>query len=597
VLEIARQMAAALVACEEAGVVHGDLGARQVLLDPLGVVWLAEPGVRGIFRPVEGFTHADLPPDAYNYLPPERVASGGIPDVAGDLFACGCLWWHLLAGRPPISGGTALMKLRAGQTTRISDIRALAPDVHPALAAAIDRCTEADQRRRPASAAQMAAELGHSNPAGRARLARCVGRTETHSVRLSAAAWRRTGSNATVFAAVAGAALALVVATWPEWGAKWFQKTGQKVADETDVALLEKGPAPKQSASLSGGKSSFSDPDVVLAAYDSDSQDTVELPTGRPLKFETLDLADAQTVRGQDGQRPLVIVPFHGLSISADDVRFENIDFVWDHPRAVSIADLEAAILRLESLRVTFHDCSFQARAKLRRPQETLPVAIHSRLNDMSAAGGPSLPTRELELTNCVLAGVSAGIEIQSEGAVLVELTNVLHLGPGPLVELFRARRLDEPLVLTLEHVTLRASAGLVAYRYSGLEEQPGRLAIRAVDCAFFPAPDAGLLTFHGIEPPSSLLEALEWTGQGSVVADDAALAKWETADGLSQWADEAAVPIEGIVRTDVGFAGAADEGPSASRIIRWQVPLRSTEPPGIADTPLHLPSLVGGRK
>jgi hypothetical protein len=195
------------------------------------------------------------------------------------------------------------------------------------------------------------------------------------------------------------------------------------------------------------------------------------------------------------------------------------------------------------------------------------------------------------------LAGVSAGIEIQSEGAVLVELTNVLHLGPGPLVELFRARRLDEPLVLTLEHVTLRASAGLVAYRYSGLEEQPGRLAIRAVDCAFFPAPDAGLLTFHGIEPPSSLLEALEWTGQGSVVADDAALAKWETADGLSQWADEAAVPIEGIVRTDVGFAGAADEGPSASRIIRWQVPLRSTEPPGIADTPLHLPSLVGGRK
>jgi len=602
VLEIARQMAAALAACEEAGVVHGDMCAGQLLLDPLGMVWLAEPGLRGIVRPVEGFAHAELPPDAYDYLPPERVASGGIPDAAGDLFACGCLWWHFLAGRPPISGGTALIKLRAGQTTRIGDIRALAPDVHPALAAAIDRCTERDQQRRPGSAAQLAAELGPSTPKGRSRLARCFGHPETRrtSAVLTVAAWRRTGSNATVLAAVAGTVLALIVATWPGWGAKWFQATRHTVADEPNVALRDSRPTEKRSLDLLSGKSATSDPDVVPAAYVSDSQDTVELPAGPPLKLDSLDLAEGQTVRGQDDRRPLVIVPYHGLTISADDVRFENIDFVWDHPRASSVsgrrdantttAGQQAALVRLESPRVTFRGCSFQARAKLRRPQETLPVAILWHPSDEAAATGSTLPTGELEMTNCVLAGISAGIEVQNEGAVLFEMSNVLHLGPGPLVELPRSRRLDEPLALTLEHVTLRGSAGLLACHYEGLEEQPGRLAIRAVDCAFFPAPDAGLFSFYGTERPSRLLQALEWTGQGSVVAGDAALAKWDPADGQSQWADEAAVQVEGIVRTDVGFAGAADEGPSASRIVRWQVPLRSTEPPGIGDAPLFLP-------
>ncbi|HUY35100.1 MAG TPA: protein kinase [Pirellulales bacterium] len=612
VLEIARQMAAALAVCDEAGVVHGDVAAGQLLLDPLGAVHLAEPGLRGIARPVEGFAHADLPPGDFDYLPPERVASGGLPDAAGDLFAAGCLWWHLLAGRPPIPGGTGLMKLRAGQTARISDIRQLAPDVSEVLATAIDRCTQANPQRRPASAAQLAAELGQPNPTGHARLAQCMGRSAPRRTRavLTAAAWRRRGSNATVLAAAAGTALALGVATWPQWGAKWFQATSRATLDDPtknpSVALARERPTAKRTANSPSREPAIGDPQVVRATHvvdahdtvDDDAQDIVELPTGRPLKLDTLRLAAAQTVRGQAGRRPRVIVPSHGLTIAADDVRFENIDFVWDHPRAAPVAGRrdattagrESALLRLEAPRATFRGCSFQARARFRPTQGALPLAIQWHGNDETTVGGPGLPTGELELTDCVLAGVSAGIAVQGEGALFFELTNVLHLGPGPLVELRRPRRLDEPFALTLAHVTLRGSAGLVACHYERLEEQPGRLAIRATDCAFFPALDAGLLSFHGAERPSRLLQALEWTGQGSVVAGDAALARWETDDGQVQTADEAAVQVEGIVRTEVGFAGAADEGPAASRIIRWQVPLRSTEPPGIGDAPLFLP-------
>jgi hypothetical protein len=35
-------------------------------------------------------------------------------------------------------------------------------------------------------------------------------------------------------------------------------------------------------------------------------------------------------------------------------------------------------------------------------------------------------------------------------------------------------------------------------------------------------------------------------------------------------------------VRSDVQFAGAVESGPQACRIVRWQAPLRSPDPPGI---------------
>jgi hypothetical protein len=39
-----------------------------------------------------------------------------------------------------------------------------------------------------------------------------------------------------------------------------------------------------------------------------------------------------------------------------------------------------------------------------------------------------------------------------------------------------------------------------------------------------------------------------------------------------------------------LGFAGDANDGPAASRLVRWQVPLRSGRPPGIGDALLPLP-------
>ena len=77
VLEIARAMTAGLVVLEEAGLCHGNVAAQSVLLTGRGGVALLQPGLRTIVRPEEGYAHADLQPEAYDYLARERIAAGG----------------------------------------------------------------------------------------------------------------------------------------------------------------------------------------------------------------------------------------------------------------------------------------------------------------------------------------------------------------------------------------------------------------------------------------------------------------------------------------------------------------------------------------
>ncbi len=99
-LEIGRAMAEQLAAMESVGLVHGDIRAENVLLLPDGGVCLPQPGVRAIIRPHEGIAHGELAPEACSTLAPERVSRGTQPTIASDMFACGCVWWQMLCGRP-----------------------------------------------------------------------------------------------------------------------------------------------------------------------------------------------------------------------------------------------------------------------------------------------------------------------------------------------------------------------------------------------------------------------------------------------------------------------------------------------------------------
>jgi hypothetical protein len=53
---------------------------------------------------------------------------------------------------------------------------------------------------------------------------------------------------------------------------------------------------------------------------------------------------------------------------------------------------------------------------------------------------------------------------------------------------------------------------------------------------------------------------------------------------------DETELDVGGLVRSPLEFAGPAEKGPAASRLVRWQGPLRSSEPPGALAGGVFLP-------
>jgi hypothetical protein len=66
----------------------------------------------------------------------------------------------------------------------------------------------------------------------------------------------------------------------------------------------------------------------------------------------------------------------------------------------------------------------------------------------------------------------------------------------------------------------------------------------------------------------------------------------WRGPDGQQQIIDESSLSIAGLVRSEVTFAANASDDPMASRLVRWQAPLQSSNPPGI--DPARLPTGAG---
>jgi hypothetical protein len=595
VMEIARQMAAALAELEAARLMHGDISTSAVLVTCDGVIRLAHSGVRGILRPEEGFAHADLPPDTYDGIAPERITDATAPTIASDLFACGCLWWHLLAGRPPLSGGTNLGKLRAAQGAKICAIRRFAPEAPAALIAAINACIEHDPRRRPESFQALAKLLGPPTPAGRRALQQAAIRLGCGSRGIVSTAERvvRSKEMPAWIATIAGCLAVIVAVSWPLWRAQPSVQIGKQ-------ASLSPEPKARVNAAQPSRPSADVSVQPVLRAIaprraeveqasflePSNGAAPLILPAGRPIVWNAAQrsLRARQTVRGPPGQRPLIAVPAGGIIVAAEDVRFENIDFFWRQSSDAAIDPEQLALVELRAARASFKDCTFQAAANERIGR---PTAI--RWTGPQRSGLP--PAGRLQIGGCVLSGVAAGIDCRLTTPLAFKLTDTLYLGPGPLVRFDHAPRLDEPIEIELVHSTLRDAAALVGFHVERLpKEEPATIGIVTNSCAFVPPSGGALVLFAAPEPPTILAKSLQWSGQGSVLSADSRVAVW-LAGSQTVRGGEVEVALDGLVSSQIEFAGPADAGSSASRVVRWLAPGHSVDPPGIPDGLPDLPS------
>ena len=284
-------MLAGLCALEKNGLCHGDVAAQSLLLTDRGEVVLLNPGLRAILRSEEGYAHADLQPEAYDYLAPQRVTAGVPSDVASDIYACGCLWWHLLCGRPPLAGGDGLTKLRAAHAAAIGDVRLLAPETPGVLAEAISACVQPDPRGRPESMARLAAMLGGPRLARR-EVAQRLGRCRRPAAHWAAPARMETAAGKTSrWTAVASIGLIACVAIfWPLWRHYVRQRPATPGASTTQGSMpgtSGSGPIATQRATPAASPDRLAKddlpPDMLLA-------------TDKPLEIGTLPLRPGQCV-------------------------------------------------------------------------------------------------------------------------------------------------------------------------------------------------------------------------------------------------------------------------------------------------------------
>jgi len=167
-LSIARQIAAALHAAHQAGVIHRDLKPGNVLLVPASETLRAVVTDFGLARANTadaGITLASTEVlGTPAYLAPEQV-SGGEITPAVDLYAFGIVLYEMATGKVPFVGDSALSTAVKRLTEAPPPPSLLAPGIDPRWDSAILRCLERDPARRfPDALAVIDALSGPSLP-------------------------------------------------------------------------------------------------------------------------------------------------------------------------------------------------------------------------------------------------------------------------------------------------------------------------------------------------------------------------------------------------------------------------------------------------
>ncbi|WP_433794913.1 serine/threonine-protein kinase [Actinoplanes sp. CA-252034] len=151
-MEAVAQVADALQAAHDAGIIHRDVKPANLLVRPAGAIVLVDFGVARSTG-VTGITSTNVVLGSAHYMAPEQ-AEGRPVTAATDMYAVGAVAFCCLTGRPPYVGDNplaVLAQLVHGQPP------VLPPDVPAPVAGVVMRALAKDPGQRFPSAAALAA--------------------------------------------------------------------------------------------------------------------------------------------------------------------------------------------------------------------------------------------------------------------------------------------------------------------------------------------------------------------------------------------------------------------------------------------------------
>jgi hypothetical protein len=156
---VVAQVAHALQAAHDKGIVHRDIKPHNIMLRPDGRAFLLDFGIaRAYGHGMETLTASGMLVGTPEYMSPEQVDSHTI-DLRSDIYSLGVVLFELLIGRPPFGGETPLNIAMKHKLEPPPSPRVERQDVPFWLDRVVLRCLAKDPCERYPSAARLALEL------------------------------------------------------------------------------------------------------------------------------------------------------------------------------------------------------------------------------------------------------------------------------------------------------------------------------------------------------------------------------------------------------------------------------------------------------
>src|SRR5262245_39994843 len=176
-LDIAAQIAAALTAAHEAGIVHRDIKPENVMLRCDGIVKVLDFGLAKLKPQQVGAVDSQAPTQkkitdpgtvmgTVGYMSPEQVR-GQDADHRADIFSFGVILYEMLSGQRAFSGDSAVEVMSAILKEDPSELSETNTKISPQLEKIVRRCLEKQPERRFQSASDLGFALeALSTPSG-----------------------------------------------------------------------------------------------------------------------------------------------------------------------------------------------------------------------------------------------------------------------------------------------------------------------------------------------------------------------------------------------------------------------------------------------
>ena len=161
-LSIMRQIAAALGKAAEQGVIHRDIKPENIMITTTGEVKVADFGLARVLRESDAtatsLTQIGMTMGTPLYMSPEQV-EGRPLDHRSDLYSFGVLCYHMLTGKPPFVGDTALAVAVQHVKKQPKAMEEQRPDLPPALCRVVHQMLAKDPEQRWHSCGELLREL------------------------------------------------------------------------------------------------------------------------------------------------------------------------------------------------------------------------------------------------------------------------------------------------------------------------------------------------------------------------------------------------------------------------------------------------------